>query len=142
MADVKEHAVAVDVADLEVETFAEPEAAGVEGGEEDLVARKLDVSEQESGFLTGENDREFEMGSGLNDSQLVRPLPTKSQLPEDFDGAEGLVGGGVSELFDRLEVNEVSLNLLEGEEIGSAVEVFAELTDTSQIGLLGARQES
>lgn len=139
MADVKEHAVAVDVADLEVETFAEPEAAGVEGGEEDLVARKLDVSEQESGFLTGENDREFEMGSGLNDSQLVRPLPTKSQLPEDFDGAEGLVGGGVSELFDRLEVNEVSLNLLEGEEIGSAVEVFAELTDTSQIGLLGAR---
>ena len=139
MADVKEHAVAVDVADLEVETFAEPEAAGVEGGEEDLVARKLDVIEQESGFLTGENDREFEMGSGLNDSQLVRPLPTKSQLPEDFDGAEGLVGGGVSELFDRLEVNEVSLNLLEGEEIGSAVEVFAELTDTSQIGLLGAR---
>ena len=139
MADVKEHAVAVDVADLEVETFAEPEAAGVEGGEEDLVARKLDVSEQESGFLTGENDREFEMGSGLNDSQLVRPFPTKSQLPEDFDGAEGLVGGGVSELFDRLEVNEVSLNLLEGEEIGSAVEVFAELTDTSQIGLLGAR---
>ena len=139
MADVKEHAVAVDVADLEVETFAEPEAAGVEGGEEDLMARKLDVIEQESGFLTGENDREFEMGSGLNDSQLVRPLPTKSQLPEDFDGAEGLVGGGVSELFDRLEVNEVSLNLLEGEEIGSAVEVFAELTDTSQIGLLGAR---
>lgn len=139
MADVKEHAVAVDVADLEVETFAEPEAAGVEGGEEDLVARKLDVSEQESGFLTGENDREFEMGSGLNDSQLVRPFTSKSQLPEDFDGAEGLVGGGVSELFDRLEVNEVSLNLLEGEEIGSAVEVFAELTDTSQIGLLGAR---
>lgn len=139
MADVKEHAVAVDVADLEVETFAEPEAAGVEGGEEDLMARKLDVIEQESGFLTGENDREFEMGSGLNDSQLVRPFPTKSQLPEDFDGAEGLVGGGVSELFDRLEVNEVSLNLLEGEEIGSAVEVFAELTDTSQIGLLGAR---
>ena len=139
MADVKEHAVAVDVADLEVETFAEPEAAGVEGGEEDLMARKLDVIEQESGFLTGENDREFEMGSGLNDSQLVRPLTTKSQLPEDFDGAEGLVGGGVSELFDRLEVNEVSLNLLEGEEIGSAVEVFAELTDTSQIGLLGAR---
>lgn len=69
----------------------------------------------------------------------MRPLPSKSQLPEDFDGAEGLVGGGVSELFDRLEVNEVSLNLLEGEEIGGAVEVFAELTDTSQIRLLGAR---
>lgn len=68
MADVKEHAVAVDVADLEVETFAEPEAAGVEGGEEDLMARKFDVIEQESGFLTGENDREFEMGSGLDDS--------------------------------------------------------------------------
>ena len=36
--DVKEHAVTVDVADLEVETLAEPEAAGVEGGEEDSVA--------------------------------------------------------------------------------------------------------
>lgn len=82
------------------------------------------------------------MRSRLDDSQLVRPRPPQSQLPEDFDGAEGLVDGGISELFDRLEVNEVGLNLLEGEEIGSAVEVFAELADTSQVGLLGARQES
>jgi len=48
VSDVKEHAVNVDVADLEVETFAEPQAAGVEGGEEDSMARKLDVIEQES----------------------------------------------------------------------------------------------
>lgn len=52
MTDVKEHAVAVDVADLEVEALAEPEAAGVESGEEDLMVRKLDVIEQESDFLT------------------------------------------------------------------------------------------
>ena len=56
VSDVKEHAVTVDVADLEVETFAEPQAAGVEGGEEDSMARKLDVIEQESDFLSGEGE--------------------------------------------------------------------------------------
>ena len=100
------------------------------------------MTEQESGFLSGEDDRESEMGSGLDDSQLMRPLTTESQLPEDFDGAEGLVGGGISELFDSLEVNKVRLNLLEGEEIGSGIEVFAKLTDTSEIRLLGAREKS
>lgn len=138
VSDVKEHAVTVDVANLQVETFAEPEATGVEGGEEDSMAGKLDVIEQESDFLGGKDDREFEVGSRPDDRQLVRPRPTKSQLPEDFDGTEGLVGGGVSELFDRLEVNEVRLNLWEGEQIGSAIKVLAELTNTSEIGLLGA----
>lgn len=92
--------------------------------------------------MSGEDDREFEMRSGTDDIQFMGPGATEGSLPEDFDGAEGLVDGGVGELFDGLEVNKVRLDLLEGEKIGRAVEMLSELTDAGEVGVLGAGKKS
>lgn len=116
---------AVDVADGEVKTFAQAETTGVEGCEEDSVVGQLDVTQQEADFLSRKDDGKLEMGGGTDDAKLMRPRALKGHLPVDFDGAEGLIDGGVGEKLDGLEVDKVRLNLLEGEKIGRAAEVFA-----------------
>jgi hypothetical protein len=43
-----------------------------------------------------------------------------------------------SDLLDRLEVDAVLAHLLEGDQLGRAVVVLAELADTGVVGLFGA----
>ena len=92
--------------------------------------------------MSREDDGEFELRSGADDIQFMGPGAMEGDLPEDFDGTEGLVDGGIGELFDGLEVNEVRLDLLEGEKIGRGVEVLTELTDAGEVGILGAGKKS
>ena len=54
--------------------------------------------------------------------------------PEDFDGTESWVDGGIAELFDDLERDEVGTDLIGGEKVWSALEVLTELTNASQVG--------
>ena len=53
--------------------------------------------------------------------------------PEDFDGTESWVDGGIAELFDDLERDGVGTDLIGGEKVWSAVEALAELTNASQV---------
>ena len=54
--------------------------------------------------------------------------------PEDFDGTESWVDGGIAELFDDLEMDEVGMDLIGGEKVRSAVDLLAELTNASEVG--------
>ena len=69
-----------------------------------------------------------------DDFQFARPGAIERKFPEDFDGTEGWVDGGIAELFDDLEVDEVGTDLTGSEKARSAVEVLAELTNASLVG--------
>ena len=63
-ADVEEHALGIDVADLEIQTFPETEPAGVEGDEADAMVQSWDHGQDPAHFGSGEDDGEFELGIG------------------------------------------------------------------------------
>ena len=55
-------------------------------------------------------------------------------VPEDFDGPESWIYGGMAELSDDLERDEVGTDLIGGKKVWSALEVLTELTNASQVG--------
>jgi hypothetical protein len=46
-----------------------------------------------------------------------------------------------SDLFDGLEVDAVLADFFEGDQLGRTVVVLAELADTGEVGLFGARAD-
>jgi hypothetical protein len=74
-ADVDEHALGVDVAHLlQVEAFAQTQAAGVNGGQADPVIKLLDFGQDAPHFLGREDHGKLELGIGWDQLQLARPL--------------------------------------------------------------------
>ncbi len=140
-ADVDEHPLGIDVADLQVDAFTQAQAAGVDGAQADAVIQGWDAREDLADFLGREDDREFELGIGADQLQLVGPIAVEGLFPEQLDGADGLGGGLTGDLLFGFEVDAILANLLRGDAVWGFVAVFAELADASQVGLLGARTD-
>lgn len=137
-ADVQEHALGVDVADLKIQAFAQAQAAGVDQAQGDPMIQGRDLGENAAHFAGGEDDGQLELGLGADQNQFVRPLSAQGFLPKEFDGTNGLSGGLAGDFLDRLEVDEVLAELFGGEEIGSLAVMLADLDETSVVSLLGA----
>lgn len=138
LADVQEHAPGVNVADLELEAFAQTQAAGVNGGQTNAVIQKCDACQNAAHLGDAEDDRQFELGIGANQLDLGRPGTAEGFLPEKLEGTEGLGGSLAGDLLDGLEMDEVLAELLGGDLIGRRVEVFAELANAGEVSLFGA----
>ena len=59
VADVNHQAGAVDVGDLQISAFLQPQAAGVDGLETNLVARQSEARENLAHLFLAEDDRQF-----------------------------------------------------------------------------------
>ena len=140
-ADVQEHAPGVDVAHLQLQAFSQTQAAGIDRGQADAVIQALDFGEDIADLRPGKDDGQFELGIGADQLQFVRPRALKSFLPEELESADELSGRLASDLLDGLEVDAVLAHLLEGDQLGRAVVVLAELADTGVVGLFGARAD-
>jgi hypothetical protein len=143
-ADVEEHAFGIDVAHLQAQAFTQTKPAGVDRSQANAMIQTLDLGEDAADFLGRENHRQLELGISAHQVQFVRPLAFESLFPEELEGADELRGCLTGDLLDRLEVNAVLADLLEGEQLGRAVVVLTELADTGVVGLFGAgadRQE-
>lgn len=137
-ADVKEHALGIDVADLEPETFTQAQAAGVNGGQTNAVIQSGHRGEDTTDLRNRKDDRKFVLRIGANQFQFVGPDAFEGLFPKDLDGADGLSAGLAGDLFVGLEVDTILADVLGLEAIGRFGEELAELTDTGVIGLLGA----
>ena len=62
-------------------------------------------------------------------------------FPEELEGADDLGGGLAGDLLVRLEMDAILAEFLGGDQVGRAVIMLAELTDTGQVGLFGAGAE-
>jgi len=135
---VQEHATGVNVAHLQFDPFAQTEAAGIDGGQGDAMIQGGHALEEAAHLGGRENDGQFELGIGADQFHLGRPGAAEGFFPEEFEGAEGLGGGLPGDPLDGLEMNEVLAELLGADLIGRTIEMFTQLPDTGEIGLLGA----
>jgi len=140
-ADVQEHALRINVADLEAQPFPQAQAAGVNGGQADPMIQGGDGSQNAAHLGGREHDREFELGIGPNQFQFLGPETFESFFPEQFDGADGLSGGLAGDLFVGFEMNAILADFLGRDQIRSFAIELAELTNTGVVGLFGAKAD-
>ena len=139
--DVEEHALGVDVAHLETETFTQTQAAGVDGRQANAVIEFLDFGQEAADFGGGEHHRQLELRIGADQIQFVWPRALEGFLPEELESADELRGGLASDFLDGLEMDAVLPDLFKADQFGRAAVMLAELADAGVIGLLGARAD-
>ena len=84
-ANMQELALGVDVADFQVQAFAQAQAAGIDRGQSDPMIEALDLVENAPDFAGGEHDGQFELEWGADQDQFLRPFPAEGCFPKEFD---------------------------------------------------------
>ena len=97
---------AVDVGDLQMGAFLQAQAAGVDGGQTDLVARQSDAAENLAHFRAAEDDGQFLFRRRAHDVE-DGPVSVERLLVEEPDAADGDGHGVAGVMFDVLEKEEV-----------------------------------
>jgi hypothetical protein len=136
--DVQEHALRIDIADLQAKPFTQAQAAGVDGGQSDAMIQGGNNGEDAAHFRSGEDDGEFKLGIGPSQFQLVGPVPAEGLFPKEFDGADGLRAGLAGDLLVGLQMDAILTNVLGAEPVGGFAVKLTELTDAGVISLFGA----
>jgi len=140
-ADVQEHALRIDVADLQAKPFPQAQAAGVNGAQTDPMIQRGNSGQDPAHFGGGEHDRQFELGIGPSQFQFVRPGPAEGLFPKELDGADGLGAGLAGHLLVGLQMDAILANVLRGEQFRRAAVKLAQLAQAGVIGLFGARAD-
>jgi hypothetical protein len=138
---VQEHALRVDVGDLQPKPFAQTQAAGVNEDEADAVIQGGDGDQDAAHLGGGEHDGEFELRISADQLQFVWPNAFEGFFPEELEGADGLGAGLAGDLFVGLEMDAILANLLGRDQLGRFAIELAELADTGVIGLFSARAD-
>ena len=86
--DMDDHAGAVDVADLEIESFLDPQAEGVDGPEEGLVVRGANGVDKAAHLVDAE-DIGQRLGSGNGEGLEGGPVAWDGVSEEEEDAAGG-----------------------------------------------------
>ena len=135
--DVDHHPRAVDVADLKMRPFGQPESQRVYGQEVGAVVGGADGGEELTDLVGGED-----VGESLlpGDAEAFQggPVARDRVRIEELDAAVGDAEGSGGELAVVLEVEEIVAELRLGEPVGRGVEVVGELADGAEVGLLSA----
>ena len=140
-ADVQEHALGINVADFEAQAFAQAQAAGVNEQQAGALIGRGHRGEHAADFGGRKHHRQFELGIGPDEFQFVRPDAVEGFFPEKLEGANDLGAGLAGDPLVGLEMDAVLAKLLGGDQLRRFDVMLAELTDTGQISLLGARAE-
>ena len=136
--DVQEHAFRINVGNLEAQAFTQTQAAGVNGRQAHPLVQGGDGGQEAAHFGRRKDDREFELGIGAGQLQLVRPDPAQGLFPEDLDGADGLGAGLAGDLLVALEVDAILADVFRREQIGRFAVELAQLPQAGVVSLLGA----
>jgi hypothetical protein len=140
-ADVQEHALGINVADLEAQPFAQAQAAGVNEHQADLLIGRGHRGEHAANFGGREDHRQFELGVGPDQFQFVWPNAVEGLFPEELEGTNDLGAGLAGDPLVGLEVDAILAELLGGDPFGRLDVMLTELTDTGQISSFSARAE-
>ncbi len=144
-ADVQEHALGIDVADLEVQAFTQAQAAAINGGQANALIEGRDLRQDLAHFLGGEHDGKFELRIGSDQLDFGRPRLAKGFFPEEFDRADGLSGSLAGEFLLRFKIEEVLTEFFGGDELRGFAVGLAEFVDAAPVaqdGALGQRQQT
>jgi hypothetical protein len=140
-ADVQEHAFGINVANLEVQTLTQAQAAGVNGDQADALIQRGNVGQDATRFSGREHDGQFELRIGANQFQFVGPDSFERLFPEEFDGADGLGAGLAGDFLVALEMDAILADVFGREPVGGFVIELTELADAGVVSLFGARAD-
>ncbi len=137
-ADVQEHALGVNVGNLQAQTFAQTQATGVNETQADPVIQGGHAGQNTAHLGRREHDREFELRIGARQLEFMRPGTVERFFPEQFDRADRLRAGLAGDFLDALEVNAILADVLGLEQVGGAVVKLTELAETGIVSRLRA----
>ncbi len=137
-ADVQQHPLGIDIADLQAQSFPQAQAAGINGAQAHPMIQRADAGEDGAHFAGGKHDRQFELRIGAGQLQFVGPGAVEGLFPEQFEGADGLGAGLAGDLLVGLEMDAILADIFGREEVGGLAVKLAELAHAGVISLLGA----
>jgi hypothetical protein len=137
-ANVQEPALGIHIRDLEVQTFAQAQAARVDGEQTNAVIQGGDLSKDLTDFLGGEDDRQLELRIGPDQLDFSGPGLTEGFFPEELDGADGLSGSLASEFLLCFQMEEVLPEFFRGDQVGRFAVKLAEFANASPVAQDGA----
>ena len=140
-ADMEEHALGIEVTDLQAQALAQAQAAGVKSDEANAVVQGGNGRQDPTNLGGAEDDGEFDLGIGPDQLHLTGPGATKGLFPEHLDRTQGLGARLAGDLLLGLEMDEVLANLLDGDEFRRTIVELAKVPDAGQAGLDGARAD-
>jgi hypothetical protein len=135
---VQEHALCIDVLDLEVQPFAQTQAARVDGEQTNAVIQGGNLRQDLANFLGGEHDRELELRIGPDQLDFGRPGLAESFFPEELDGADGLSGSLAGQFLLGFEIEEVLAEFFGSDQVGRFAVKLAEFANASPSDVCGA----
>jgi hypothetical protein len=139
-ADAKDHALAIDVLDLQVGDLGDTEPRSVSRDQQGAVIEPHDGGEEAGHFLGAEDDGEtFEPLGAREVREDVGP--PQGDVVEETQGLEVkvVVGSGLPPLLDQVE--QVGADVVWSEEFGGPAEMPGEAYDAVDIDDDGARGE-
>jgi len=106
MADVQQEAIAVDVGDLQVQSFLQTQPTGIDGAQADPIMHPADTSQNTAYFAYTEHDRQFLLPGRAHKIEGL-PFPTQGVLEEKLDPAQVDGAGTACSMFFVLEIQKV-----------------------------------
>ncbi len=135
--DVHDHALTVDVRDLEITAFEQAQTAGVDSQETDAVTLESNAGKDAANLRACEHDGHALFAAGAHEGQGW-PVAFDGVLIEELDAAQGDGAGGSRPFLDILDVQEVVAQFFFSDLVRRLVVVFGEFTHGAQIHLLRA----
>ncbi len=119
-----------------METFVEPQAAGVDSGEIGVILEGIDLGQNGSDFLTAENGRKASFGLGTEDSEDM-PVLLNDVLEEEANPAIADAHGIGGPVINVLSAEEIVLEFLFGDQVGGFAIELGEHSNGAGVSLLG-----
>ena len=133
--DMDLEALAIDVRDLEEESFMEPESQTIDGSEVDLIVQRGGGREEPPDLLHTEDGGETVGGLCAHEREGV-PVAFEDVLIEETDATIADAHGRWSKAIDVFPVQEVVLQFLFSDAVGRFVVELGQQADFPDIGFL------
>jgi hypothetical protein len=133
--DVHHHPLTIDVGDVEVRAFEQPQPARVDHCQTHAVDRNPHQREDTSHLVPTQHHRQL-VRAGRAHEPKRRPLSTQGLFEEEPDATQGDRRRGAGHLLLIRQVQEVLAQLLLGQATRRGVEMVGELANGSDVALL------
>jgi hypothetical protein len=133
--NMDDHSRTVDVADLQIQAFLEPQPQRVDGPEEGLVVRRAHGVDQTPRFSDAQDVGQA-LGSGDMEALKGEPVAWDGMRVEEYDAACGDLQRAGRILSLILEIEQVLTQFRFGNLVGRLAEVCGELPDGAEVHLL------
>ena len=134
-ADMHEHPAAVDVRDLKLGAFGQPETTRVDRGQAQARVRQAHGLEQALHLVVGQHIGQGLRFRGANHVQDA-PVPAQRLRVKGLDSAQGLFHGRKRPVSGVLHVQKILPDLLVRELIRRSVKMFGQHPHGADVGLL------